>query len=174
MKKLVYITLMSILTLTFIEAYSTVHADSVKYTPFEELLQGTVAGGIITPPHTWTKITQQIITGIGDGTLPGSPVTFTIIAEIRYREDIGKSFTSGNWTIVASDGQGSISGRFLGKGTDPDEYSGTFRSFNDTGTGIYYDKKIYGEFESKYLKPGPYGAPWRYEALWTGTVKGRD
>lgn len=174
MKKLVYILLTSILALTFVEVYSAAHADSVEYISFEESLEGAVSSGtIITNPGGWMIITEQIITGIGDGDLPGSPVTFTITAEIRYKKDIGKSFTSGNWTIVASDSMSSISGRFLGQGTEPDEFSGTFRSFNDTATGVYYGKKIYGEFQSQYLKPGPYGAPQIYEALWTGTVKGK-
>lgn len=171
MKKLAYIILTSILALTLVEVYSTAHADRPEFIPFEENLEGTISGGIMPPPHKWIKITQQIITGIGKGNLSDSPVTFTITAEIRYNEDIGKSFTSGNWTIVASAPQGSISGRFLGKGTEPTEFSGTFKNFNDSGTGIYYDKKIYGEFESQYLEPGPYGAPWRYEASWTGTIK---
>jgi len=177
MKKVVYLILVSILALTFVEAYSAAHGDPVEYILFEENLEGTVSGGSNKPgnptPDGWMVITQQIITGMGDGDLPGSPVTFTMTTKIRYKEHVGKSFTSGNWTIVASNGQGSISGKFSGMGTEPDEFSGTFRSLPHTANGIYDGRMIYGEFHSQYLEPGPYGAPQRYEALWTGTVKGR-
>ena len=168
MKKLAYLLLIGILTLAFIEAYSNAHAARVKYTPFEESLQGTVSGGTISYPDGWLKITQQIIIGNGYGTLPGSPITFTITVGIRYNADIGKSFTLGNWTIVSSDEQSSIRGRFIGTGTEPNEFSGTFRS-NDTGTGIYYHKIIYGEFQSQYIVT--YGTQLIYTALWTGTAQ---
>jgi len=171
MKKLAYLILASVLALTFIEAYSTVHADRVTYTPFEERFKGAVSGGTTSETAGWIIITEQIITGIGRGDLPGSPVIFTITAEIRFNKDLGKSFTSGNWTIVASDGQSSVSGRFLGTGTTLNEFSGTFKSFNDTATGIYYGKMIYGEFQSEYFGPEEYAAPLKYRALWTGTVK---
>ena len=171
MKRLSYIVLIGILALAFSEAYFTAQAARPKYTPFEERLRGTVSGGMTSVRNEWTEITGQTITGIGKGTLPGSPVIFTIAAEIRYNQRLEKSFTSGNWTIVASDGQSSISGRFMGTGTNPKEFSGTFKSFNDTATGIYEGKMIYGEFQSQYLGPEAYGEPWRYKALWIGTLK---
>lgn len=176
MKKLAYIVLTIVLALAFIEAYSTAHA--IPNSQFEESLEGTVSGGGDKPgnpePDGWMVITQQTITGIGDGNLPGSPITFTMITRIRYKEDIEKSFTSGRWTIVASDGQSSISGHFQGKSTEPDEFSGSFTSSTETATGIYDGKEIHGEFQSIYIEPGPYGAPQKYEALWTGTFKEED
>jgi len=168
MKKLAYVLLISILALTFIEVYSTANAERVKSTQFEEHLVGTVSDGAISTPDEWTKITEQIITGTGDGSLP---ITFIITAQVRYKEDGKKSFTMGNWTIVASGDEGRISGRFLGQGTDPREFFGTFKSFNDTATGIFSGKMIYGEFESQYLPPDSYGAQQRYEASWEGTIK---
>jgi len=172
MKKLGYVLMFSILALTFIEAYSTVHADRTKYTTFVEQLNGTVSNaGTTKTPDGWIVTMQQIITGSGDGTLPGSPIIFTMVVQIRFKESIGKSFTSGNWTIVASGDQGIISGRFQGTGTNPNEFSGTFKSFNDSATGIYYGRMISGDFESRYLEPGPYGAPQEYEATWEGTIK---
>jgi len=171
-KKLAYMLLISILAATLIEAYSSVHADRLKYATFEEQLNGTVSNvGTIKTPDGWIVTMQQVIAGTGDGSLLGSPVIFTMVAQIRFKEDIGKSFTSGNWTIVASGDQGSVSGRFQGTGTDPNKFSGTFKSFNDTATGIYTFKMIYGDFESEYLEPDAYGGPRRYKATWTGTIK---
>ena len=174
MKKLAYVLLISILALTFIEVYSTAHAERVKNAQFEEQLVGTVSDGVISTPGGWTKITEQIITGTGEGSLPGSPITFIITAQVRYKEEGKKSFTMGNWTIVASGDEGRVSGRFQGQGTDPNEFFGTFRSLNDTATGIFSGKMIYGEFESKYLPPETYGAQRRYEALWIGAIKETD
>jgi hypothetical protein len=172
MKKLAYMLLTSILALSLIEALSTAHACRVKYATFEEQLNGTISNpGLIKTPDGWIVTMRQVITGTGDGTLPGSPVIFTMLIQTCFKEDIGKSFTSGKWTIVASGGQGSISGQFLGQGTDPNNFSGTFKSFMHTATGIYSGKMIYGDFESKYLEPDTYGAPRRYQATWTGTIK---
>jgi hypothetical protein len=170
MKKLVYVLLMSILALMFIEAYSTADAERVKYTQFEEQLMGTVSESVVATPDSWTA-TEKIITGTGDGNLPGSPIIFILTVQVRYKEDGKKSFVMGNWTIVASGTGGSISGKYQGQGTDPEQFTGTFRSYNDSATGIFSGKMVYGDFESKYLPPDSYAAQPRYEALWEGTIK---
>jgi len=168
MKKLAYAILMSALALAFIEAYSIAHAEKVNYTPFTESLQGAVSGGTYSYPDGWLKITRQAITGNGYGTLPGSPVTFAMTADIRYKADMGRSLTLGNWTIVSSDGLSRIRGRFIGTGTESDEFWGTFRS-NEIGTGIFHNKLIYGTFHSWYTTP--YAGGLTYTATWTGTIK---
>lgn len=172
MKKLPFI-LMGILTFTILVAYINAKESKPTRVEFTEFLRGSVAEGTTRHYGLWTAIKNEAIPdGNGQGDLVGSPITFTIASNRRFRIDEEKSFINGTWTFVSSDGS-SISGIFNGKGTNSNEFSGKFETTqSQKSSGIYSKAKISGEFACRFIEPLTYGEPWKYEAWWNGTLRG--
>jgi len=164
------LVLMSVLTFTII-TYINAQGNSPTRVQFEEFLEGSVAPGTIRNYGEWTAYNSEVITGSGDGDLVGSPIAFTIVSNRRFNAYAQISFIHGYWTFVSSDGS-LISGHFEGNGTTITEFSGKFvATQSQKSTKTYSKAKISGEFTCRFIPLPPYGASWRYEAWWNGTLR---
>lgn len=167
--------LMGILAFTVIVTHISAERSNPTRIEFSVFLQGSVAQGTTTYNGLWTVIHNEVITGSSlQGNLVGSPITFTILSNRRFKTHAltgEKSFINGTWTFVSSDGS-SISGILNGKGTKFNEFSGKFvTTQSHKSTGIYTKAKISGQFTCRFIELPPYGASLGYEAWWNGTLR---